>query len=187
MTFNQSFRAVVFAAVVFFSGSVFLSSQSVHAADSATAVASGKYANKEKGFSITFPKNWETKEGIAGAVVASLSPRESDSDNFRENVNIVIEDLPKDLTSEEYYQAGIVNLRKVPDFKEDQKGKITIDGKEAVWLIASHKSSNVSAKMIQYYVVKGKKAYVITGTALADSFGKYKPQFDQIAQSFKSE
>lgn len=187
MTFNKSFRMVVFAAVVFLTASIFLSSQSVHAGDAAPAVVSGKYVNKEKGFSITFPKNWETKEGIAGAVVASLSPRESDSDNFRENVNIVIEDLPKDLTSEEYYQAGIVNLRKVPEFKEEQKGKMSIDGKEAVWLIASHKSSNVSAKMIQYYVIKGKRAYVITGTALADTFGKYKPQFDQIAQSFKAE
>lgn len=186
MMFNKSFRKVVFLAIVLLSGSVFLS-QSIYAGDSATAVASGKYTNKEKGFSITFPKNWETKEGIAGAVVASLSPRESDSDNFRENVNIVIEDLPKDLTSEEYYQAGIVNLRKVPEFKEEQKGKMTVDGKEAVWLIASHKSSNVSAKMIQYYVVKGKRAYVITGTALADTFAKYKPQFDQIAQSFKTE
>ena len=71
--------------------------------------ASGKYTNKEKGFSVTFPKSWETKEGVAGSVVASLSARESEGDNFRENVNVVIEDLPKEMTSEEYYQAGSQN------------------------------------------------------------------------------
>jgi len=147
-----------------------------------------RYTNKDKGFSITFPADWERKEGQMGTIVLALSPQEGPADQFRENVNVTIEDLPKTLSSDEYVEACLGTLRKVlTDLQEHENSAMNVADAPAKRLIFSHRMDAVKVKAMQCVLVKGTRGYVITCSAAPDQFDTYRPKFDEIVQSFRFE
>jgi len=83
------------------------------------------YSFKEQGFSIRFPKNWEIKEGYRlgpdiSLVVTATSPLDSPTDEFRERVSVIVEELPSSLRLEEYAVRVPLSLLvfKFPDYRE---------------------------------------------------------------------
>lgn len=147
----------------------------------------GRYVSKAKGYSVQFPSDWTQKPSTPPLDVVALSPKDGPTDAFYENVNIIVSDLPQAISSEEYYQLSYPQTKTLQGFKEDSNGKSTVGGIEAHWLIALHSTNNLPIKMMQYYFTKGTRAYVITCTASVDTFAKFKPQFEAIANSFKFE
>jgi len=147
-----------------------------------------RYTNKEKGFSIKFPADWERKEGMMGTAVLALSPQEGTADQFRVNVNVTIEDLPKTLSLDEYVAAALGALRKVlTDLEEHENSAMNVAGTPAKRLIFSHRMGAIKVKAMQCVLVKGTRGYVITCSAAPDQFDNYRPKFDEIVQSFRFE
>ncbi len=132
-------------------------------------------------FTISYPQNWETKQ-ISG-IVAFLSPLENKEDKFRENVNVVVEDISgKQLSSEQYAKAADdawlkydIKLR-VVDFQ-----KTNLNGKDAFYTIAE----NDKLKYKQYKFVKNNTAYILTYTSAPDKFSKFLNTADTIIKSFE--
>jgi len=148
----------------------------------------GRYYNKEKGFSIRFPDQWEKKEGLMGTAVAALSPQQDPADDFRENVNVVVEDMPKALGLEEYFQANLANMgRLMTDYREVERGELTVYKNDARWLVYSHSMGLVETKVLAYILVRGSRGYVITCSAAPDQFPEYRAQFEEIGRSFRFE
>jgi hypothetical protein len=144
------------------------------------------YTNKDKGYSIVFPKNWEMKEKFMGLDVFALSPLEGDKDLFRENVNIITEDLTKPMSLDDYYSMGLVNLKTLlTDFKEVESGNIDVNGIPMKWIVYDHRMGEVKARVLQFIAVKDRRAYVVTFSAMPDDFAKYRPAFEQIAKTYK--
>ncbi len=151
-----------------------------------SSVVGSQFVDKEKRFSITFPKTWNIKENVKGAAVMGFSPKENESDTFFENVNVVASQANLDgYDAQKYFQVNYGPLAELEGFKELERGEITLEGKKAIWIIFTHHTSSLDAKALQYYLVRGTRGYVITGTGLSTSFDKYKPQFEQIARSFR--
>lgn len=147
---------------------------------------SQNYVNKDKGYSIVFPKNWEMKEKFMGLDVFALSPLEGDKDAFRENVNIITEDLSNPMSLDEYYSMGLVNLKTLlADFKEIDSGTIDVNGIPMKWIVYDHRMGEVRARVLQFIAVKDRRAFVITFSAMPDDFAKYRPAFEQIGKTFK--
>jgi hypothetical protein len=147
-----------------------------------------RYYNDKDDFSIKFPKEWENKEGFMGTAVISLSLKEGNADQFRENVNVVVEQLPREMSLDEYVDASIPNLAKViTDFRENEKGITTINDHDARWLVYSGRMGMINLKCIQYYMVDGKRGYVITCSATSESYDNYRRTFDDVATSFEFE
>jgi len=147
-----------------------------------------RYYSKKDDFSIKLPKEWENKEGFMSSSVISLSPLENSTDKFRENVNVVVEDMPSGMELEEYFTKNVTNLAKfLADFHEFQRGTAYISEADAKWLIYSGKFGTIEVKNKVFFLVNGRRGYTITCSATPDGFARYKNKFEEIAQSFEFE
>jgi hypothetical protein len=147
-----------------------------------------RYYCKKDDFSLKLPKEWETKEGFMGSSVISLSPLENSADQFRENVNVVVEKMPGEMPLDEYFTGNIANMKKFfTEFQEDEKGNTSIDETDAKWLVYSGKMGTLSVKNKVYFIIHDKRGYTITCSATPDGFARYKKTFDAIAYSFEFE
>ena len=150
----------------------------------------GRYYDKEKGFSIQFPADWERIAGpqAMGAAILALSPPEGQEDQYRENVNVFTDDAPAEKNLEEYFQETMAGAHKLlTDLVEYEKDQVTLGGVPARRIVISHRLGQVSVKAIEYVLVKGKRGYAITCSAAPEQFDKYKPTFEEIAKGFKLE
>lgn len=148
----------------------------------------GRYYNSRDNFSIKFPEEWENTEGFMGTAVISRSLLENNADQFRENVNVVVEQLPREMSLDEYGAAGIQNLpRVITDFQEIENGATTINEHDAKWLMYSGRVGTIRLKCKQFYMVHNKRGYVITCSATPETYDSYKYTFDDVAMSFQFE
>ena len=148
----------------------------------------GLYSNREKGFSIKFPADWAvTTSEVASAAVVALRPVAAGDATFRENVNIVVKDCGSPITVDEYNDATWkYAAARLPGFRQIESGKATIGDADARFLGYSWTPvAGKAGKNLAYVLTKGLRAYVITCTATPETFDKYRPAFEEIANSFK--
>ncbi len=134
-------------------------------------------------FSISYPISWDIKE--MGNAVIFLSPADTDNDAFRENVNVYIEDLSKSpMSLEQYMNLTEVNGPKLmKGFKVLDKGPTVIGDQKAELTIYEGEVNKVFLKFRAYTMIKDKKAYTLTYTALPDTYNKYLADAENISQS----
>ena len=112
----------------------------------------GYFRDRSKGFSVVFPNDWEVKtEGLLGAtVVQALSPLEEKGVLFRENVNISVEELSKDVGLSYYREITFENIaRALGEFREVERNDFTLDGRKAVMTVFTHRSGALRLKVMQ--------------------------------------
>ena len=147
-----------------------------------------RYYSKKDDFSIKPLKEWENKSDVMGCSVMTLSPLENATDQFRENVNVVVEKLPGQMALDEYFNASIANMKKLfTDFQENEKGNVSIDDTDAKWLIYSTRMGSLKLNNKVFFLVHDNRGYVITCSATPDGFPRFRKSFDEIAQSFQFE
>lgn len=141
----------------------------------------------EKEFSVSYPKDWDLdQKGQMGTSFILFSKPSSPQDLFRENVNLLIQNL-----------AGMnINLDKYVEISEEQiKTMIAnsqlIESKRMSGAFPFHKEiytgdqGILKLKFEQYYWVKDEKAYVLTFTAEVNQFDTFKQTAEAILTSFK--
>ncbi len=174
----MSKRGYILAVVIFLAATLSLEAQE-----------KSRYANREKGFSIEFPEGWALREAPAPAVVVlAQSPQEGPSDTFGENINIAVEDLPRDATTVQYGAAARETLVKAAQgLKVLDEGTLEIDGCQAGYFGYTLSLQGYSLHNIVYYLVVERKAYVITCSATDKSFDAFKEKFEKAVATFKIE
>jgi serine/threonine-protein kinase len=141
----------------------------------------------DKLYTIQHPSDWEFKESNEyGATFYIFSPLMSDDDKFKENVNLLIQDL----------SLQNVNLNQFVEISEDQVKTIVNNGKiiestrintgenEFHKMIFQAEQGMYKLKFLQYYWVKNKKAYVLTFTTELDQFEDFQEIGELIMNSF---
>lgn len=148
----------------------------------------GRYNNHEKGFSIQVPSGWDIEENKMRTDLIAVSPAEGPEDSFRENFNVLVEQLATNMTSDEYYQKGIPLFKQFAvDFVQHGSGTERIDGTDFRYDIISHRMGPLKIKVLQYLTVRQKKGYLVTFSAADDKFDFYMPMFKEIAKGFRFE
>lgn len=148
----------------------------------------GRYYNREKGFSIMVPSGWDIEEKKMRTDLIAVSPAEGPEDSFRENFNVLVEELQTDMTSDEYYQKGIPLFKQfATDFAQHGSGTERIDGVEFRYDIISHRMGPLKIKVLQFLTVKKKKGYLITFSSADEKFDVYESMFKEIAKGFRFE
>jgi hypothetical protein len=139
------------------------------------------------GYSIMAPAGWEKKDTtISDSPFTTIkSPLEGDNDNFRENLTVTTENTQgADLTA--YVDLSRANLLKqYPSAEILTDGETTINGVPAKWLVYSFNYSGYDLKNTVYIMVKNGMSYVVTCTALKNTFDKYQADFKTCVNSFK--
>ena len=142
----------------------------------------------ESGYSIQYPENWELdKSGKMGLSLILLTKPSSPQDQFRDNVNMLIQDL----------QGQNINLDKYVEISEGQiitmvsngnlleSKRLSENGSEFQKIIYTGDQGVYKLKFEQYYWIKNGKAYVLTLTCELEQFETYKVTGEKILKSFR--
>ncbi len=139
-------------------------------------------------YSIEYPETMElSSAGTMGTSFALFFALDSPEDRFRENINLIIQDL-----------AGLgMDLDKYVEISEGQVATMLTDGrmienrrfeKDGAGfqkMIYTGTQGVLSLKFEQYYTIRNEKAYILTFTAEADQFDKYKDTAEEVMNTFK--
>jgi len=127
----------------------------------------------------------EAKSGVQKLVIFNTEAK----GKFIDKINLVTEDLPKEMSSSEYAEAAAPGLastvkagtKPIVETKTMPAGPVavistTVDG-------GAMGGGTTTVEAVAYAFVKGKKAYVFTCAASAESAEKLKPVFEKIAST----
>jgi hypothetical protein len=139
----------------------------------------------EENFSISYPAVWQLDQSKAMGTTFVLFARGIEAGKFRENVNLMIQDLTGmglDLDkyvqmSEQQFKTMITNGKLISSkrIKEGQYHEIVATGTQGV----------MDLKFKQYYWVRGNRAYVLTFTALQTTYDAYEALAGKVMNTFK--
>lgn len=143
---------------------------------------------EENNYSVHYPAEWElNQKGQFGMLFILLSPPESSDDNFRENVNLVAEDLKgRKIDLDEYAKASEQQVRSIINNVSIKESKHMNNGStEYHKLVYTGDQGLYSLQFEQHYFIKDNKAFVLTLTCLKDKFDQYKETGEGIMNSFE--
>jgi hypothetical protein len=142
------------------------------------------YTDQAHKFTIQYPKEWTQQ--AQGNVLMFLSPRADATDQFQENVNIILQDLSAQPMNLEQYTA--LSKKQISDAYGANavisQGPATIAGQKGEYLIYNMTYNGRPLKIKSYWFIKGKMAYLFTYTAEPPQFEKYDQTATAIINSF---
>jgi hypothetical protein len=141
-------------------------------------------------YALQYPPEWELNEsGQMGTSLLVFAPLSGPEDKFRENINLLIQDLGS-TSSVDLDQYASLSEAQVKDGSIMPNSKLLANekigsGKDAYYR-ASYigDQSNLHLKFEAYYWVRNNKAYVLTFSAEASKFDEYKTTAENILNSF---
>ena len=141
-------------------------------------------------YSIRYPSTWDfDNSGRMGMALQIFSPLTSADDNFRDNVNLVIQDLSGQTvkTLDQYTQLSVSQIKAMMTDSEILSSvRLIRDGKEFQMVAFKAVQGQFKLMFVQYYLIKEKMAYVLTLTFEADKFDVYSEVGGKILDSFKT-
>jgi len=148
----------------------------------------GRYYNREWRFSIRYPSDWQLKENYRGTIVIGYGPSEGETDDFQENVNVTVLNLPRKMNLDQLFTKYVNDLKAaMPDLELKNSGKTSVNNIPTIYLFYSYNYGGRRWDVVVYLCFTHHKGYLITGTALTETFAKYKILFEKIIRSFRRE
>lgn len=143
---------------------------------------------KEKSFTINYPATWNLDQsGQMGTSLMLFSPVESEQDKFRENVNVIIQDLKgMDIDLDKYTKISedqVKNL--ITNSKIVESNRIKNGNSEYHKIIYTGEQGLFKLTFEQYYLIKKDKAYILTFTSEQDKYEDFKETGEEILNSFQ--
>jgi hypothetical protein len=138
-------------------------------------------------YSVQYPPDWELVESRQmGTDFMLFSPLESDSDIFKENVNLLVQDLSGfNLDLDSYVQMSEKQLLAVitdPVIIESKRMKA--GSSDYHKFLYTGKQGQFKLKFEQYVWVEDKKAYILTLTCEDEKYSDYRETGEAILNSF---
>lgn len=139
-------------------------------------------------YSINYPDNWVLNtSGQMGSSFILFTPLSSKQDQFRENVNLIIQDLTGHNLDLDKYVALSENQIKtmVTNGEIIESKRITTGNLDYQKVIYTGKQGLFNLKFEQYFWVIGNKAFILTFTCEESQFDNYQATAEKIMNSFK--
>jgi hypothetical protein len=127
-------------------------------------------------FQIHYPKDWKlNQDGEFGTTFVLFRPKIDQLPEFLENVNLMIQDLSGyKLDLNGLVDVSLGQIAQIsPAAEVSESLRIKEDDVEYHKITYSGVQNDIHLKWLQYYFVKDNKAYVLTYTALHDTFDDY--------------
>jgi len=145
------------------------------------------FTSEKDGFSITTPASWELRKGQNSVVVTLLEPQAHAMDNFRENVNVVVVGLPPGMGLDQYVKSSSEMVPKsLGEFKLVSSTRTKLGKNSTKRVVFQHKMAIYNLKVLNYTVVTGGKAYMLTCTATAVEYDKHENIFEDVCKTFQA-
>ena len=141
----------------------------------------------ENSYSINYPGNWElNRSGQMGTSFILFSPLSSEQDQFKENVNLLIQDLTGyNLDLDKYVEISEGQIKTIiTNGKIIESKRITTENLNYQKVIYTGEQGMFNLKFEQYYWVVGDKAFILTLTCEESQFDNYQVKGEKILNSF---
>lgn len=142
---------------------------------------------EDNSYSVKYPSDWEVNStGMMGTSFILFSPLAEGLDNFKENVNLLIQDLSEyDLDLDKYVEISVGQIKTMITNSNIIESKtIKSELGEYQKMIYTGEQGVFKLKFEQYYWVKNNNAYVLTFTSELDKYLNYKETGEAILNSF---
>jgi hypothetical protein len=144
---------------------------------------------EEENYSFEYPSTWVKSTMMLPKTKCNINaPLENAEDKFKENVNLVVEDLTKRKVTDikSYFTDSEAMLKKyMPNSKitthELRKSSVG----DYIYLEYDMSAMAYNMHITQYYYYKDGKGYIITFTIESAEVEKYKPLTAKVLNSFK--
>jgi hypothetical protein len=139
-------------------------------------------------YSIQYPSTWELNEsGMMGTKFIFLSQPDGETDDFRENVNLVVQSLQgQKITMDQFVQITKNQLEvMITDVNILFDERLEKDGMEYHRMIYTGSQGAFNLKLEQYYFLANDNVYVLTLTCKIIDFDEYAEIGEKIMGSFE--
>lgn len=142
---------------------------------------------KEEDYSIQYPKDWElSQNGQMGTKFILFSALENQEDQFRENVNLISQDLGSNKVDLDQYTE--ISEKQIKTMLTNctvyESKRIKGANGEYQKLIYAADQGEFRLKFEQYYWIENDKAYVLTLTCEESTFSSFKEMGEKIMNTF---
>lgn len=145
-------------------------------------IAKTTFESPVKGYSFDYPEDWQ-KVDIKGFDIVLKAPENQQGQSFA-NLSVISGPLPPNVDLEVYTRENVTHLVLNNEFIHNfDNGTAEIGGVPSNWI--SYNRGDDLTKIVQYFFVKDKLAYLITEGSMTASYDDYKETFDEIIKSFK--
>ena len=149
-----------------------------------------RYVNKEKGYSIAFPKLWETENGFEGSDVIAFVPQEAVV-IFRPNIFVGSEELQPGMDEGSYYRLPFKALTgftsRIRNFHLIENRTAVLDRVKGKGLVYAYDIGDLKIRVISITVIKDRVGYIITGTTVPENYDEFREQYKKVVDSFRFE
>ena len=151
-------------------------------------IALSLYENTDYGFKVERPELWsiQNRDDFFATGVTFFAPLENDSDGFKERVSILVEDLPSDVSLEQYTEDSIAEIKKLSDPNVGDAQTVNLGTNEGRQIIYIGEVNNNTVQRMQTWAIEDNRAYIVTYTARPDSYNTYLPTVEQMIESFET-
>jgi len=142
----------------------------------------------KKEYVIQYPPDWEpTENGEMGTTFVIFSPSETKDDQFRENVNLIIQDLKgKEIDLDRYTSMSEKQIKTIMTNAEiSASQRMKGSNGEYHKLVYISDQGGYHLKYVQYYWIINEKAYLLTFTSEQNKFDAFRETGMQMMNSFQ--
>jgi|688.fasta_scaffold51727_3 hypothetical protein len=150
------------------------------------SISSWKTIN-DKNFSIQYPSDWELNQsGQMSTTFILFAPLDSDKDAFKENVNLLMQDLQGyKMDLDQYTKISEEQIKKmITNSVIVESKRIKTNTDEYQQIIFTGDQGVFHLKFMQQYRVINEKAFVLTLTCEQEKFESYRAAGENIFKSF---
>lgn len=144
-----------------------------------------KYA--DKGFTISYPRHWKNEtSGMLGTICFIYAPADDSTDKFRENVNVLIQDLKgMNIDLEKYKEITEKQLTNFFPNSKPEESIIKGEGDQRFYSLRyTMDKDGVTIKIISKCYIKDEKAFLATFGAESKRYELYKKIEEDCMNSF---
>jgi len=150
-----------------------------------TPAANYRTYTSSKGYTIDFPNDWTTPPSPSPMVDVMAVRPETTAGTFKENINVVVETPPQQVSTEQVYQINKQMMtQQMPQFSEVASTSFTSPAVGGMKMVYTWNGGRALKNCVYFFTSNG-KVYTVTGTATPETFTQYEPTFDQIARTLK--
>ncbi len=139
-------------------------------------------------YQIKYPKNWQLDSSkTMGTDLIIFAPLENESDQFSENVNIIIQNLAgKNIDLEKYKQITDKQFENPAFNIKVSESEIVKIGNESFYMTTYEMTQGKRRlKISSKCFIKNDKAFLVTFTSEIEKYESYKEMGDEILNTFK--
>lgn len=148
-----------------------------------------KYSDPQGRFTIGYPTAWKFDDKADNAVIQITSPKESDADDFRQNVNLQIENLNSSgLSLEQYVKTNMDGVKEaIKEYKEVSSMYFNRNGNRAYEIVYKGKYGSMAyqIQIKQLFTIVNSKAYILTYVSKVDERDAFETTANKIFNSLK--